>query len=220
MHSASPPSLLVKQTYFTYAAIILVWILAWLVRVFILDKQGFLTSSSEQFFYWTVAKFFIWILPAFWLITLSGRGFADVFNLANWKSWLAWGGGIGLLIALTALVPNYLAGKPLLPTEFSFPLMNVLVISPLFEEFFMRGAILENLKKGYTFWAANVISALMFLGLHLPGWYFMGTLVENLKQPVGGAVSIFLLGLAFGYAAHRSRSVMGGILAHFLNNLV
>jgi membrane protease YdiL (CAAX protease family) len=66
---------------------------------------------------------------------------------------------------------------------------------------------------------ANVISSLMFVVLHLPGWYFMGSLVENLTKPVGGALSIFLLGLAFGYATYRGRSVVGGMLSHFANNL-
>lgn len=47
----------------------------------------------------------------------------------------------------------------------------------------------------------------------------MGVLWENLTQPAGGALSIFLVSLGFGYAAHRSRSVLGGVIAHFLNNL-
>lgn len=47
----------------------------------------------------------------------------------------------------------------------------------------------------------------------------MGTLTENLTRPIGGALSIFLLGLAFGYATHRGRSVVAGMVAHSLNNL-
>ena len=34
-----------------------------------------------------------------------------------------------------------------------------------------------------------------------------------------GAVPIFLVSLVFGYATHRSHSIVGGIIAHFLNNL-
>ena len=66
----------------------------------------------------------------------------QILNLANWRKWLTWGGGLGLLIALTGIIPNYLQGNPIWPTEFSFPLLNVLVIAPVFEEFLMRGAIL------------------------------------------------------------------------------
>lgn len=76
-----------------------------------------------------------------------------------------------------------------------------------------------NLQTTYTFFTANIITSLMFVVLHIPGWYFMGVLSATLTQPVGGALSVFLVSLAFGYAAQRSHSVMGGVLAHFLNNL-
>jgi membrane protease YdiL (CAAX protease family) len=101
----------------------------------------------------------------------------------------------------------------------SFSLLNVIIIAPTLEEFLMRGAILGNLQRRYPFWTANIITSLMFVVLHMPGWYFMGVMVDNLVQPIGGALSIFLVSLGFGYAAHRSRSVMGGVISHFSNNL-
>jgi membrane protease YdiL (CAAX protease family) len=127
--------------------------------------------------------------------------------------------GIGFLIALTGFVPSYLSGNPLLPTRFSIPLFSILTIAPIFEELLMRGAMLGNLQLGHSLAIANILPSLMFVGLHVPGWYFMGTLMENVTKPAGGAISFFFLGLAFGYAVHRSRSVMAGILAHFFNNL-
>ncbi len=141
------------------------------------------------------------------------------FNFSNYKQWLPWGTGIGLAIAFTGFIPNYLSGKPIIDTQFSFALMNVLIISPIFEEFLTRGAILVNLQQGHTFWVANIITSLMFLGLHLPGWYFTESLVENLSRPVGGAGSIMVISLLFGYPVKRGDSVLGGMLAHFLNNI-
>lgn len=38
-------------------------------------------------------------------------------------------------------------------------------------------------------------------------------------QPIGGVVSIILLELAFGYAVQKSDSLLGGVIAQFLNNL-
>ncbi|MBE3123029.1 MAG: CPBP family intramembrane metalloprotease [Thermoplasmata archaeon] len=43
--------------------------------------------------------------------------------------------------------------------------------------------------------------------------------MDNLSTPLGGALSIFILGLIFGYVAHRSKSVSGSIITHILNNL-
>ena len=92
----------------------------------------------------------------------------------NWRSWLGWEVALVLLIALTGIIPNYVQNKPILPTSFSWPLINVLVIAPIFEEFLFRGAILGNLQKKYSPFIANLISSAMFLLLHIPGWYFMG----------------------------------------------
>ncbi len=124
-----------------------------------------------------------------------------------------------MLIALTGWIPKIMASKSLFQFQPSFALLNVLLIAPVFEEFLLRGAVLGNLQQQHSFWLANLVTSLFFVVLHLPGWFFMGTLVENLTQPVGGALSIFLVGLLFGYAAKRSRSLLGGILAHLLTNL-
>jgi hypothetical protein len=123
------------------------------------------------------------------------------------------------VIAATGFIQSLLRGDPVLPAGIDIPLLSVLTVAPIFEEFLMRGAIFGNLRQVHSVAVANIVSSLMFVVLHLPGWYFMGTLTENLVQPVGGALSIFLLGLAFGFATHRGRSVAAGMLAHFLNNL-
>lgn len=213
-------SVIVRSTCVTFLILILVWIGAWLLKLYLQQQAAWLTTSGGSFLYWLVAKVLVWILPAFWLLRLPGNSIQDVFNISNYRAWLSYGMGIGLLIGLTGMIPNYLQGKAMLPTTFSWPLVNVLVIAPIFEEFLLRGAVLTNLQKGYSFPIANIITSIFFVVLHLPGWFFGGTLVENLTNPFGGALSIFLLSVAFGYAAHRSRSVMGGILAHFLNNLL
>jgi membrane protease YdiL (CAAX protease family) len=211
---------LLKTTCAAFAALIAVWILAWVFKVYVADPRvAWLTTSAGSFVYWTIAKVFVWIVPAIWLIRISDRTLGEVFNLSNWKGWLAWGGGIGMLIALTGFIDSYLNGRALLPAEFSIPLFSVLAVAPTFEEFLVRGAVLGNLRRTFRFWTANVVSSLMFVVLHLPGWYFMGSLAENLLKPMGGAFSIFLLGLGFGYATYRGRSVVGGMIGHFLNNL-
>ena len=155
--------------------------------------------------------------------TTGSASFIDngqIFNITNYRGWLLWGGGIGLAIALISFVSNYLNNKSFQPSiTFSIALLNVLVIAPIFEEFLLRGAVLGNLRQQYSFWQANFLSSLMFVVLHLPGWYFAGSLVENITKLVGGAAAIFGVSLLFGYAVKRSDSVIAGMLAHFLNNL-
>lgn len=210
---------IIGSTYITFVVLICMWIFAWIIKNYLDLYINWLTTDAGSFIYWMFAKVFIWILPALWLIRLSGRSLREVFNFSNWKGWLIWGGGIGCFIAFINYIPTILQGSSLLPAQAGFSLLNILFIAPAFEELLMRGAILYNLQQKHSFLTANLLSSLMFVILHIPGWYFAGDLEKNLTTPVGGALSIFLLGLAFGYAAYRSRSVMGGMLAHFLNNL-
>lgn len=207
---------IVKQTYIVFGLIIFVWIIAWLFKIQI-DK---VVSKTElgSFTYWTTAKLLIWILPSFWLIRLSGRNLKQVLNFANYKQWLLWGVGIGFGVAFLGIAQNYLNGNSIFPTQFAYGLVNVLLISPIFEEFLMRGGLMGNLQETHSFLKSNLISSLMFVVLHIPGWFFMGSLISNMTR-LDGAVSIFLIGLLCGYAVNRSNSVLGGVIVHFLNNL-
>lgn len=210
----------VRLTLIVYCGIMVAWTAVWLLKFSILDEAfPWLATSAGSFTWWTTAKVLIWILPALWLIRRSGRTLGEVIHPANWKRALIWGGGIGVMIALTGIIAAYLEGRPFLPQSFSLPLFNILFIAPVFEELLARGALMGTLQRGTSFWIANILSAVMFVGMHVPGWYFLGTLTENVTQAVSGGFSIFLLGLAFGYAVHKSRSVLGGMIAHFLNNL-
>jgi membrane protease YdiL (CAAX protease family) len=211
---------LVPGTLLVYVFIMVTWTLAWNLKISVIDVHlPWFTTSTGSFLWWTSVKAVVWLAPALWLIRLSGRTPQEVFGLANWRRALAWGGGLGLVAASTRLVPAISGSSPLLPAAFSLALLNTLLIAPIFEEFLARGALMGNLQQRWSPWIANGAAAFMFVGMHIPGWYFMGTLTAHLTQPVGGVASIFVLGLAFGYAVQRSGSLLGGIIAHFLNNL-
>lgn len=139
-------------------------------------------------------------------------------NLARSYHRESWGGGLGLVAATPRLVPVIQGGLPLLPAAFDPALLNTLIIAPVYEEFLARDALMGGLQQRWLPWVANIVAALLFVGIHVPGWYVMGTLTEKLAPPFGGVVSIFVLGLAFGYAVQRSGSLLCSI-AHFLNNL-
>ena len=206
----------VKHTYIVFGVIIFFWIIAWLFKIQI-DKVVSETDLGN-FTYWTTAKLLIWILPSFWLIRLSGRNLKQVLNFSNYKQWLFWGFGIGFGVALLGIAQSSLNGKAIFPTQFDYGLVNVLLISPIFEEFLMRGGLMGNFQETHSFLKSNLISSLMFVILHVPGWFFMGSLISNMTR-LDGAVSIFLIGLLCGYAVNRSNSVLGGVIVHFLNNL-
>ncbi len=163
-------------------------------------------------------KLVLWVLPAIALIRLSGRHIREVIAAKRWRAAIRWGGGIGLLLGVVALVTKALGHQPLFAPKLSWGFINAVLVAPIVEEFTFRGAVLGSLMQRYRFSVANTLTALFFLGAHLIGWYFQGRLTDLLTAPVGGALSIFLLGWLFGLVLRQSQSLIGSTLAHILNN--
>jgi membrane protease YdiL (CAAX protease family) len=164
-------------------------------------------------------KLLLWVIPAILIIRATERTVGDVFALQRVRQIILWGVGIGLLLLITVIATKAFSGKPIVSSSLGWPMVNAVVVAPIVEEITFRGAILGSLRRQYRFALANTVTAVLFVGAHLPGWYFQGRLLINLVTPIGGALSIFLLGLIFGWVAHRSESVTASMLAHALNNL-
>jgi len=103
--------------------------------------------------------------------------------------------------------------------QLNWAFVSAVVVAPIVEELTFRGAVLGGLSKRYRFAVANSLTALFFLGAHLPGWYFQGRLWTQLATPLGGALAIVVIGWLLGVAKYQSRSLLGSTLAHALNNL-
>jgi membrane protease YdiL (CAAX protease family) len=89
-------------------------------------------------------------------------------------------------------------------------------VSPLFEEVMFRCFALTAMEEsGCRFWFANGTAAILFLGLHLPGWQFTRGLGAS---SVMTGLSVLLVGIVAGYAKHRSNSTWASVTVHFLNN--
>jgi membrane protease YdiL (CAAX protease family) len=178
-----------------------------------------MTTSQGQFVYWFAMKLLLWVIPAIVLIRYSGRKFVEVMSIKRFQSMIVWGCGVGLVLGVITIIIKILGHQPLFSFENTLSFISGVIIAPIVEEITFRGAVLGSLTQHYRFAVANTLTALFFLGAQISGWYFQGSLMNNLSSPVGGALSIFILGLVFGYIAHRSKSVSGSIITHILNNL-
>lgn len=214
-----PPRTLTTRTLYVFGAQMVLWSAVWLFKDQLDQRSSWFTDEIGASLFWLSAKVVVWILPAWWLVRQSGRSLQEVANIRSWRSWISWGTGIGLLISLTAVIPKWYQGRAILPDSVSVATLNVLVVAPVFEEFLVRGAVFGNLVPAMGFRWANIISALCFVILHLPGWFMMGALHDKLTQPLTGVLSIFVLGLCFGVATRKGQSFLGGVIAHFFNNL-
>jgi membrane protease YdiL (CAAX protease family) len=83
--------------------------------------------------------------------------------------------------------------------------VQAVVLAPVVEEFLYRGVLLSALVRGTGALAALVVSSALFAIVHAP------------VEPQAVA-PLFFLGMALGYAAYRTRSLVAPILAHALFN--
>jgi len=199
-------------------ALYLAWTGAWILMAKLQTHFGWPSTSDAQTLYWVAMKLVLWIVPAIFVLRSLGMRVGDAMRGNGIASALLWGVGVGVLIGAEAVVRKWLGHQPY-SFALSWPMVNVVLVAPIVEELVFRGAVLGGLTRRYRFGVANVIASLLFVGAHVPGWYFTGTLVQNLTIPLGGALSIFVLGLIFGFVVLKSRSLAGGMIAHGINNL-
>jgi uncharacterized protein len=82
----------------------------------------------------------------------------------------------------------------------------------LFEEIPYRGFMLRKFSERMNVWLANLVTSLLFLSIHLPGWIAL-----HIFNP-GVAVSVFLLGVVFAWAVSYSGSLWSAIITHSAND--
>jgi len=195
------------------------WVGAWVLEQELEHRSVWMTTSGGRFAYWTAMKLLLWVLPAVILLRRAGPRLCEVMGLRRVRSIVLWGGGIGLVFAASALITRAIGHRPLFASRVGWPFVGGVIVAPIVEEIAFRGAILQGLLTRYRFMAANTLTAILFMGIHLPGWHFQGRLWDMLADPVGGALSILIIGWIFGLVAYRGRSVAASTLTHVLNNL-
>lgn len=210
----SPHRLTVGRVLLFDTALMLAWIGAWLLH----DASG-LSPQQEGLdtLYWTVAKLLVWLLPIPVLVRMwSGQRLAEYLSLRHVRRGITTGLAFGLGFAVLSFGRDAFT-RSFGPPAFTPGLLNALVIAPVFEEVLFRGFVLWSLQEsGLRFWPANLLTAVLFLAIHLPGWYFAAS--PSLAQPAA-MVGIVLVGLGAGLAKRRSDSLWGSIVFHAVNNL-
>ena len=168
-----------------------------------------------------ILKPIIWLLPAFWLLKkVEKRGFNSLgFNKQNLFPSIYWGVGLGLVFAFEGLITNIFKykGLHLVALDYSpwffVGLLSLSLVTAFSEELVFRGYIFNRLWQAWDKeWLANIVSSLLFVGIHLP----IGVFVLGYTPMVMAAylffVFIFGFGSAFVFA--RTRNLISSILLH------
>ena len=209
-----------KKVAIIFIIIMIAWVGAWNIWLVLNNNFEIFSNECIGFIYWTIAKIIIWILPALWLMQKTDCKVGEIFRVSSWRKCLIWGIGLGSVLVLTSIGGNWLNNSLSMPNPMSFTFVNAVIIAPVFEEFLMRGAIMKALRKKHRFVLANSVTAVLFVILHFPGWYYTGSLLSNLSSVTSGALAIFVIGWLCGLATEKGETVIAGIIVHTLNNFV
>ncbi len=203
-----------KKSFFVY---LLAFFITWTGWVYFVYPA--MTNLGEATLVYALAnvglRLLIWVLPVFLYLHYIDR----VDTIEYLKLTSSWKRGVLIGLLLGAL--NF-AGTV---ARFGWPhpawnhvswnsILSTSIFIGFVEEIPFRGFILQKFQEQYNFWTANVISSLLFLGIHLPGWILLHMLNAS------AAISIFILAFVFAILFHYSRSLWSGIFAHDLNDFV
>jgi membrane protease YdiL (CAAX protease family) len=112
---------------------------------------------------------------------------------------------------------NFRQGSFHIPTGFAI-WFNFILGSPLAEETFFRGVLLQELQRTMGITWATIVSAFAFALLHLPQWLILDHLwgIELLSS----LATIFIYGIIFALFVNRTRSLWASLIPHWINNFI
>jgi len=127
------------------------------------------------------------------------------------------GRGVGVALVLTAInIAGTFArfGTPHLSLQRITwnSMLGTSFLIGFIEEIPYRGFMLQKFAERMEFWLANLITSLLFVAIHLPGWIVLGTLAA------GPVVTIFVFGIVMALALRYSKSLWAPILTHSAND--
>jgi membrane protease YdiL (CAAX protease family) len=194
------------------------WTCAWLAGSYLRDTTGWFTNAEPV--YWIVTKLALWMVPVHWLMRQT-----HTVNTADFLGLRKPGRGIGAgivigtgLLLFSLLADLFFGGASFVIPVLDLAVLNGVFVAPTVEEIALRGFYLRSLMdSGVSFGRANWFAALVFVGMHLPGWYFQARLRAPLSA-IQPALFLLLLALFLGWLKDRTGSLWACIAVHGMNN--
>ena len=185
-----------------------VWVLLGYPRLQLLGEHTILYMLIN-----VVVRALVWVLPVF-LYLCYVKGVAPGSYLKLRKHWAR-----GLLAAVAFSILNLLffAAQHGLPhfraqgITWNSVFSTTLLIG-FMEEIPYRGFIFQQLNEWVSFSKAAVLSSLLFVTIHLPGWISLHLF------KIHSAIFIFVFGLLMVGLLRLSKSLWAPIVAHSLND--
>lgn len=157
----------------------------------------------------------IWVVPVFAYLALVDR--VNPFTYLKLKD--KWQRGVQVGLAVTLV--NFL----LMLARFGLPhpaftalswntVLSTSLLIGVVEEIPYRGFMLQKFQERFPFWVANLLTSLLFVLIHLPGWIALHVL------RIDTVIFIFIFSLLMGLIFRYSTTLWSVVIAHSLNDLL
>ncbi len=202
-----------KQFILYLALFFLTWTLARLFWI----KPGIETVPAGLLE--AAVKTAIWVIPVFvYLSKLDRVNPLTYLRLNNKPKAVLWTINAIIITAGILYVGNHILGGAEFRVAEGFSRwLNPVILAGITEEIVFRGFILQKFMSAMKFYKANLLTALLFLLIHYPIWIAQGIATDFF---IMNSLSIFILGLIWGYLFKRSGSLWPVIIYHTTYNLL
>lgn len=99
--------------------------------------------------------------------------------------------------------------------------LNAVFIAGVVEEILFRGYFLQKIVEHFSFWQANLLVGVLFVGIHFPIWYVNADKIANNAAAWSQLIAfIFGFSLLQGWLFRKSGSIWPCIMMHMTNNFM
>jgi membrane protease YdiL (CAAX protease family) len=119
-----------------------------------------------------------------------------------------------ILIAWNLLRVHAVGSSSTAPFLLTFSRLVQGLVGVFVEELVFRGVIQSRLSERLAAPYAVLLTAVLFLLIHLPGW-----IILSIPVGLGGVTTVFLVGVISGLLRLRTKSLWPGVAAHWANNI-
>ncbi|OMD50203.1 hypothetical protein BSK51_18040 [Paenibacillus odorifer] len=166
-------------------------------------------------------KIVVWVIPVILLVIIMEKRklFSYLQLHHNFRKSLKWTGWVSLALILFYFVINLIVLNNNIDFQIGFNgWLNTILLVGITEEIVFRGFLLRKLMDSFRFWIANTVTALLFVSIHFPIWFYKG--LFEFPYILSSILTVFVLGIIFGFVYKKSNSLWSVIIIHSLYNLL
>lgn len=196
---------------------VIVFHLAWIAWPFVVYPR--LLAIGETTLVYAVVhiglRLLIWVLPV-WLYLRFIDG-VDPLEYLKLRRFVGRGAVVGIALTVLNLLGSFARfGLPhiMLHRVTWNSVLGTSLLVGVIEEIPYRGFILQKLEERVGFQLANLITSILFVSIHLPGWVAL----HEFRGDVAGTV--FILSIVFGFAFRYSGSLWAAVVTHSGNDFL